>query len=236
MATFALVPGAGGSAWSWHLVARELESLGHRPVPVDLPAGDDAAGLEEYVAAVVEAAPREVEDLVVVGMSMGGLTAPLVATRLPVRLIVLLNAMIPAPGETGSQWWELTGQRAAMVEHGRQIGLSEEDLADDAVVYGHDLPEALGVEAGRRDGAQSGRPFADPWPLATWPDVPTCVVTGREDRLFPHDFQHRLARERLGITPDDVDGGHLAMLSRPDQVAELLDRYAAEVIGAARRA
>lgn len=229
MATFALVPGAGGSAWSWHLVARELESRGHRAVPVELPAGDDTAGLAEYVSAVVDAVPPGAADLVVVGMSMGGLTAPLVATRLPVRLLVLLNAMIPAPGESGGQWWVATGQRAAMVEHGRQLGLSEEDLEDEAVLYGHDLDEGLSREAGRRATTQSGRPFAEPWPLAAWPDVPTRVVTARDDRLFPQEFQHRLARERLAITPDDIDGGHLAMLSQPAQVASLLDRYTAGV-------
>lgn len=230
MATFMLLPGAGGSGWVWQLVARELEARGHRAVPVDLPAGDDDAGLAAYVDAVVGAVPAGTDDLAVVALSMGALTAPLVCERLPVRLLVLHNAMVPTPGETGGDWWQVTGQHEAMVEHARSIGLREADLEDEAVLYGHDVPPDLAAEEAERDIEQSGRPFADPWPLRAWPDVPTRVITGRDDRLFPRDFQHRLARERLGIVPDDVDGGHLAVLSQPGQVAALLHRYASELL------
>jgi hypothetical protein len=45
--TFILIPGAGGSAWYWHLVVPRLEQIGHEAVPVALPAADDAAGLPE---------------------------------------------------------------------------------------------------------------------------------------------------------------------------------------------
>ena len=229
MATFVLIPGAGGSAWLWHLVARELESRGHPAVPVDRPAADDDAGLAAYVATVVRAVPQDARDLAVVATSMGALTAPLTCAHLPVRLLVLLNAMIPAPGESGGEWWQRTGQGQAMADHARRLGLDPADLEDPFVLYGHDVPVDLFTEEGNRAADQSGTPFAEPWPLDAWPDVPTRVITGSEDRLFPRDFQHRLARERLGITPDDVSGGHLVMLSRPAEVAALLDRYAAEV-------
>lgn len=231
MATVVLIPGAGGSAWSWHLVAAELELRGHLTTAVDLPADDDAAGLAAYVHTVVGAVPPGTDDVAIVGLSMGGLTAPLVCEHLPVRLLVLLNAMIPAPGETGDQWWQATGQREAMLAAARRLGLDAGDLEDPVVLYGHDVDPDLFAEAGQRDKPQSGRPFADPWPLESWPRVPTRVITAREDRLFPRDFQHRVARERLGITPDDVDGGHCAMLSRPAQIAARLDAYARETIG-----
>src|SRR5699024_3096514 len=88
MATFMLLPGAGGSGWVWHLVARERTAHGHRAVPVDLPAADDRAGRAEYVDAVVAAVPPGADDLAVVALSMGALSAPLVCERLPVRLLV----------------------------------------------------------------------------------------------------------------------------------------------------
>lgn len=233
MATFVLIPGAGGSAWSWHLVEHELRARGHVTIAVDLPADDDGAGLDAYVGTAVGAVPEDADDVVVVAQSMGGLTAPLLCTHVPVRLLVLLNAMIPRPGETGGEWWRATGQREAMEAHARTLGLTLAELEDPAMLYGHDVPPDLFAEAGRQERDQSGRPFADPWPLHTWPDVPTRVVTGRDDRMFPRDFQHRLASERLGLTPDDVDGGHLATLSHPEQVAGLLDRYAAELVAPA---
>ena len=48
MATFVLIPGAGGLAWEWHRLGPELEARGHEAVPIDLPAGDDGSGLAEY--------------------------------------------------------------------------------------------------------------------------------------------------------------------------------------------
>ena len=35
----------------------------------------------------------------------------------------------------------------------------------------------------------------------------------------------RVVRERLGITPDEMDGGHLPALSRPKELAERLEAY-----------
>ena len=45
--------------------------------------------------------------------------------------------------------------------------------------------------------------------------------------LFPPGFLRRVARERLGITPDEIDGGHTPALSRPHELADRLEAYAA---------
>jgi pimeloyl-ACP methyl ester carboxylesterase len=73
--------------------------------------------------------------------------------------------------------------------------------------------------------AQSDRPFDDPWPLTEWPDVPTRVISAADDRLFPVEFQRRIAKERLGITPDVIPGGHLSALARPNELTGLLLSY-----------
>jgi pimeloyl-ACP methyl ester carboxylesterase len=65
--------------------------------------------------------------------------------------------------------------------------------------------------------------FQTPFPLASWPDVPTSVLAGREDRFFPYQFQRRIARERLGLEAEQLPGGHLLALSQPEAlVARLL--------------
>jgi hypothetical protein len=53
------------------------------------------------------------------------------------------------------------------------------------------------------------------------------VLAPREDRLFRRDFQRRVTRERLGLEIDEMDGGHLPMLSRPDELARRLAELAA---------
>ncbi|MBO0851402.1 MAG: alpha/beta fold hydrolase, partial [Pseudonocardia sp.] len=77
MATYVLIPGAGGDAWYWHRVAPLLRERGHEVIAVDLPADDRSAGLAEY-ADVVLGAIGDRDELVLVAQSMAGFTAPLV--------------------------------------------------------------------------------------------------------------------------------------------------------------
>lgn len=227
MATYVLVPGAGGSAWYWHRLVPELRERGHDVVAVDLPAGDDSAGLREYTDTVV-AAIGDRTDVVLVAQSMGGLTAPLVCARVSVDLLVLVNAMVPVPGETGGAWWGNTGQSQAMAELAAREGRTPSDELDPMEVFFHDIPPDVVAEAMREEEPpQSSRPFEDPWPLSGWPEVPTVFLQGRDDRLFPLEFQRRVVRERLGIAVEEVPGGHLVALARPAELAERLEAHRA---------
>lgn len=215
MAAFVLIPGAGGSAWYWSRLVPELQARGHTAVAVDLPAADEDAGLQAYADTVVAAASA-LGEVVLVAQSMGGLTAPLACDRLPVRLLVLLNAMVPQPGETGGAWWTVTGQDRL-------------PAAEDPFL--HDLPADVLAEAlALGEPAQSVRPFEDPWPLAGWPDVPTRFLQGRDDRLFPLAFQQRVVRDRLGLPVDELPGGHLVALSQPVELADRLVGYLEEPV------
>jgi pimeloyl-ACP methyl ester carboxylesterase len=226
--TFVLIPGAGGLAWEWHRLEPELRALGHDVVPIELPAGDDSAGLAEYADTVVRAIGDRT-GIALVAQSYGGFTAPLVCERAEVDLLVLQNAMLPQHGETFGAWWSNTGQGTAMREYAASLGLSAADLQDDRVVYYHDLPDDLVEEALRLDADQSSTPLDQPWPLEYWPDVPTRVLSGRDDRMFPAAFQRRVARERLGLEADEIPGGHMVALANPKGLAERLDRYVAEL-------
>ncbi len=227
-ATYALVPGGGGDPWEWHLLVRELEARGSEAIAVRLPSEDDAAGWSEYADAVIEAIHGR-DEVVVVAHSLGGFTGPMVCARRPVLLLVLLSAMIPRPGETANAWWSATGSGPAMREYHASLGLRE-GADDDATLYYHDLPADLAAEAQRRTGqGQSSTPMDEPWPLDAWPDVPTRVLACRHDRLFPLGLQRRVARDRLGLAVDEIDGGHMVALSRPAELADRLQKYRLEV-------
>lgn len=223
--TYVLIPGAGGAAWYWHRFAPVLRRLGHDVVAVDLPAADPAAGLREYADAVAGAAQGR-GDVVLVAQSMGGFTAPLLVGRLPVTGLVLVNAMIPAPGETGGDWWANTGQALARRANDEREGRSPDAGFDPLVYFFHDVPPGVTAEGMAGAPEQSDTPFGEPWPLPAWPDVPTRVISSRDDRLFPLAFQIRVAEQRLGITPEQVPGGHLVALSRPEELAETVIRRA----------
>lgn len=220
MSTFLLVPGAGGDPWYWHRLVPFLEAAGAAAVVVDVPAADPTAGLTAYADAIAAAGAGH-RDVVLVAQSMGGISAPLACDRLDVRHLAMVNAMVPRPGETGAQWWPATGQQEAHDEAARDAGrpTGSFDIED----FFHDVPDDVRAEAfarGERD--QSERPFADPWPLPAWPEVPTTVLVGEEDRFFPPAFQRRVAGERLGLEAQLVPGGHLVALARPEPLAERL--------------
>ncbi len=79
-------------------------------------------------------------------------------------------------------------------------------------------------------------PLDEPWPPGTWPDVPTRVLAGRHDRMFPLEFQRRIARERLGLDVDEIDGGHMVAMSNPGELADRLETYRLEARRARRDA
>ena len=215
VATYVLIHGAGSDSWYWHLVVPRLKAAGNDVVAVDLPCDDDRAGLDEY-ADVIVAAVGDRSDVILVAQSLAGFTAPLVCSRLPVRLLVLVAAMVPAPAEPPGDWWANTGHVFP-------------DPFDPAVVFTHDLPPDLAAESADHVREQSGTPFEKPWPLESWPDVPTRFLLCRDDRFFPAEFQRRVVSERLGIIPDEMGGGHLPALARPDELVERLEAYRAEL-------
>ena len=51
------------------------------------------------------------------------------------------------------------------------------------------------------------------------------MIAGRDDRFLPIDFQRRVAKERLGVTVDELPGGHLVALSNPRGLANQLLGY-----------
>ena len=216
MATFVCIHGAGGRAAYWDLVAAELTPRGHGVVAMDLPC-DQEVGLADYAAAVVDAIGDRRGELVLVAQSLAGLIAPLVCTQVPVDLMVLVAAMVPRPGESGGEWWSNTGHEAAVAAQG---------LPDDSeeTLFTHDVPaDVLASVPPPRN--QTGTVLEEPWPLAAWPDVPTKFLLCRDDRFFPAEFMRRVVRERLGIAPDEIDGGHCVALSRPKELADRLEAY-----------
>ena len=224
MATFALIHGGGDVGWYWHLVGQELRGRGHEAIAPDLPCDDDSADLRDYADTVVDAVGDR-HDVVVVGQSYGGFTAPLVADRLQAQALVLVAGMIPAPGESPADWWDNTGYRQAVEQQAaRDGGVTGSD--DPFVTFYHDVPRALAEEALSKERSESRAAYNSPWPLEAWPNIPTRLALCTEDRFFPAAFMRHVASMRLGITPAEIEAGHCVALSRPKELTDLLVGYA----------
>ena len=221
MTAVALIPGAGGLGWYWHLVERDLRDRGYDAFAVDL-AAYGHTGLPAYADAVVDAIDGRT-DVALIAQSMGAFTAPLVWQRVPTRLVVFLNAMIPLPGETPGEWWENVGSEPVRAAAAGRGGYSAE--FDLSTYFMHDIPDDLVAELMARGAAQLDERFDDACTFDAWPQIPMHVVAGREDRFFPLELQQRVARDRLGVDPVIVPGGHLAALSHPEEIAGLIAAY-----------
>ncbi len=219
MIAYVLIPGAGGDAWYWHRVVPLLQAAGHEAIAVQLPGPDPHAGLAEYADLVVSAIDGR-DDVVLVAASIGGFTAPLVAEKVPIRSLVLVNAMIPVPGETPGAGWGNTGSEQARVAAARKGGYGAD--FDLSVYFLHDVPPEVLASGTDQQFPEAKAAFRSVCDFPAWPDVPIRVAVGADDRFFPASFQERVARERLGIDADVLPAGHLIALAQPAPLAGYL--------------
>jgi pimeloyl-ACP methyl ester carboxylesterase len=226
--TFVLIPGAGADPRVYGATIEALRQLGHHGIAPPLPLDDASATPSDHADAIVAAlGDPPPAPLVVVGQSLGAFAATIAAARLAPQRLILLAPMIPAPGESAADWWEGTGHEEAIAPLTKRIGSpSDWDEAAVAEVFYHDVDEATLAANAEYDGAPSDGLFEEPLPLEAWPEVPTTVLIPRDDRLFPIEFQRRVARERLGLEIEEMNGGHLPFLSRPQELAERLAELA----------
>lgn len=233
MATFALVHGAWHGAWCWERLTPELSSRGHRVVVMDLPSDDGSATFDDYanhVCAALGDSPGD--DLILVGHSLAGNTIPLVAARRPVRRLVYLCALLPNPGESLARQ---LGEDAQMLHPDYSKGLSEKDAqgrrgwADRSSASLHlfgDCDRETADAAIDRLRLQATHPYTQPCSLTSFPDVASTYVLCTEDQLVNPGWSRRVVPERLRADIVELPGSHSPFLSRPADLAAVLDRIA----------
>jgi pimeloyl-ACP methyl ester carboxylesterase len=210
-------------------VQDELRALGHDTVAPDLPV-ERSPTLIECADAIVQAAGDPSPPVAVVAQSFGSFIGPLVAERQPTQVLVLVAGMVPAPGEPPDLWWENTGYAEAVREQAALDGGLTGNV-DPFVSFYHDVPRPIAEEAMRRERHGSIAGLDEPWPMDAWPAVPTRFVLCSEDRFFPPAFSRRVVADRLGIVPDVIEAGHCVALSRPAELAQMLDGYVTDRSG-----
>jgi pimeloyl-ACP methyl ester carboxylesterase len=223
MSMFGLVHGAGLGAWCWERLIPELEARGHQAAAVDIPLHDQSIGASRLAELVVEALAG-LTDLVLVGHSISGLIIPVVASRRPVRRLAFLDAVLPKPGMS------LSDQVAAEpgIFNPEMLAVSPSSWSDEAIATRflfHDCsPEIARDACARMRLRGEGRSVlvTEVTPLEAWPDVPRSYICCRDDRTVTPAWAAGAARERLGVEPIEIVGGHCPMLSRPSELAEAL--------------
>jgi pimeloyl-ACP methyl ester carboxylesterase len=224
MATFALVHGVCAGGYCWELLSPYLEAAGHAVVAVDLPCDEPTAANSDYANVIVDSIGATVDEVLVVGHSTGGLAIPLVADLRPVHQLVFLCALIPTPGK-------------ALIEQGfdfRGIDPAEwqVDNGDGSFsVRPEAIPKHLAQDADTAVLATGGEqrlrpqflgPFTERCPLDSFPDTSRHYMLCREDHIISPAWSRRAAAEMLGIDATELPGGHMPMVSRPQELSDAL--------------
>jgi hypothetical protein len=223
-----LVHGSYHGARCWDRLIPELEARGHHVSAVELPISDPAAGLDAYADAV-EAACGDPAEPVLIGHSMAGLVIPIVAARRAIRRLIFVAAFLPEPGVSiGEQ------RQAEPIDGTVQLSTAEwTDLGDNVWMVGpNTATELFYPDASRDDAAwavaqlrpQAYRFMGEPSPLRAWPDVPSDYIVCSNDRALNPAWAREAARSRLGIEPTEIEGGHSPFITRPRELAEVIDR------------
>jgi Alpha/beta hydrolase family len=163
-------------AWYWHRLVPLIRAAKHEAVAVDLPGDDEHAGLASYVDIVIGTITK-MQDVVLVVQSLGGFTAPLVCARVPVRMLVFVNAMIPKPGEMAGAWWGATGAVEAREQAAARRGYATE--FDVATYFLHDVPQDVLRAGPERPREEAETVFGEPCRFEHWPDIPHSYSGGK---------------------------------------------------------
>jgi Alpha/beta hydrolase family len=223
---FVLVHGAYHGAWCWDLLRQQLEADGHLTTAMDLPNEDPYAGADRYAEVVVAAMPKAAKNLVLVGHSMAGLTIPIVAARTRPLLTVYLCAMLPVPGmsfngQQADAFTDFKPSKGAVTNPDGSTSWSEEGAIE---VFYQGCPLDLARAAARRLRPQHWLITQEIAPLEEWPVLAAAYILCQEDRAVSPAYGQRASRAQLGVDAIAMPGDHSPFLSRPRQLADLLER------------
>jgi pimeloyl-ACP methyl ester carboxylesterase len=225
-----LVHGAWADGSSWSGVIERLQAKGYNVTAPQFPetsTEDDVARLRQVLA-------RQNGPTVLAGHSYGG------------QIMTALGA--DAPNVVSLVYVAAFG-----IDEGESLGAllgggpptpALANLAVDEQGFGW-LPEAdfVGHFAGDLDPAQARVLFAVQQPISmstfeytmgepAWKSLPSWFVVAANDEAIPPDAERQFAL-RMGATTVEVTAGHLAMVTHPDTVVDLIQEAARATVALA---
>jgi len=226
--TVVLVHGGFVDGSGWQGVYDHLKKNGHKVAIVQNP----TLSLEDDVAATNRVIDAQSEPVTLVGHSYGGAVITEAGTNPKVEALVYIAAFAPDKDESVNTLIADPPPDAPVPpilppEDGF-LYLDKEkfhdsfagDVSEEDAAFMADSQVPWGVDA-------LGGTISDP----AWRSKPSWYLVATEDRMIPPPAQRQMS-ERAGATVVEVEGSHAVYVSKPDLVADLIERAASEVAGA----
>lgn len=227
--TMMLVHGGGCTKECWDLMVPHVDG---DVVAVDLPGRGDRPGdltrigVADFVDAVVDdIVSRDLHDVVLVGHSMAGLTIPQVAGRVPerIRALVFVSCTVPREGQT--TYDTLDREIQAVSDAAPKDALSALDPEIQKAVFYNDVDDPALLEwAVALAVPEATSTVMEPMVLSTMPrDVRRVWVRLTRDVIVAPEKQDRFVENLGGAEVIELDAAHMAMISRPRELAAVLN-------------
>jgi pimeloyl-ACP methyl ester carboxylesterase len=220
MMRIALVHGAWADGSCWAGVIRRLQAAGHSVIAPQFPhtsLADDVARLRHVLS-------LEAEPTLVAAHSFGGQVITALGTDAPNAVgLVYVAGFGLDEGETIG---------GLLAQGPPTPAIAHIQIDDQGLVW---LPEDDFVKhfASDVDPVEARVMFAVQQPLAastledvmgtpSWKSLPTWFAVAQHDEVIPPDAERQFA-QRMGATTVELDSSHVAMISHPDEVTDLIE-------------
>lgn len=225
--TVVLVHGAFADASGWNDVTEKLQKRGYTV----LAAANPLRGLTsdaEYVKTILSTIEGPI---VLVGHSYGGAVITNAATGNPnVQALVYIAAYALDEGERLIDANELGGGHSELAEHLviRPYPGAPEGDADGYIdpaffhdLFAQDLPKKQTAVMGASQRPAALSALFTPSGVPAWKTIPSWYLVASSDNTIPPEAERAMA-ERAGSTTVEIDSSHVAMMSHPGEVVDLI--------------
>jgi len=221
-ANVVLVHGAWADGSSWSKVIQSLQAKKVHCVAVQIP----LTSLADDVAATKRAIALQDGPVVLVGHSYGGAVITEAGNDPKVVGLVYVAAFAPGDGESVasiSKPYPAAPLGAELRPDSQGfLSITPKGIAED---FAQDLPKAEIQVLTATQGPTNGAAFGATVTTAAWKTKPSWFVIAGNDRAIPPELEKAEA-VRMKSTAITVASSHVAMLSHPTEVAELIAKAA----------
>jgi pimeloyl-ACP methyl ester carboxylesterase len=225
--TVVLVHGAWADGSSWDKVIPLLLAKGFKVVAVQNP----LTSLADDVAATKRVLDAQTGPVVLVGHSWGGMVITQAGDDPKVAALVYVAAFAPDEGQAASDLGKdlppPPGLSSAHPDASGFLWMTPEGVARD---FAPDLPAAQTKVMAATQGPISGKTFDEKVSTAAWRTKPSWYVVAEKDRMIQPDLERAMAK-KIKASTTALPTSHVAMLSRPKDVAAVILQAAAAPSG-----